>query len=89
MLLTEVIRKLNNTIAELENKNQELLAEMEQSTSDASVCTQAVGLNLISSYGAKTIQLTVPDGAQMTLSTAAKAAENADIEGRMSAYAGD
>ena len=43
------IRKLNNTIAELENKNQELLAEMEQSTSDASVCTQAVGLNLISS----------------------------------------
>ena len=84
------IRKLNNSIAELQAKNQQLQAEMEANCSNASVCTQAVGLNLISSYGATTILLTAPENTQMlTLSTAAKAAENADIDGRMAAYAGD
>ena len=84
------IRKLNNSIADLETKNHQLQAEMEANSNDASVCTQAVGLNLISSYGATTILLTAPENTQLlTLSTAAKAAENADIDGRMAAYAGD
>ena len=83
------IKKLNASIADLESKNDLMHAQMELNTSNASVCTQAVELNLISSNGAQTIRLTAPENAQLVLSTAAKAAENADIEGRMSAYAGD
>ena len=85
------IRKLNASIAGMEEKTEDLQARLAENTSDTSVCTQAVGLNLISSYGARTIRLTVPEaeGTQMTLSTAAAAAENADIEVRMTAYAGD
>ena len=85
------IRKLNTSIAGMEAKNEDLQAQLAQNTSGTSVRTQAVELNLISSYGARTILLTVPEteGTQMTLSTAAAAAENADIEVRMTAYAGD
>ena len=88
---TRNIRKLNASIAGMEEKNEDLQAQLAENTSDTSVCTQAVGLNLISSYGARTILLTVPEaeGTQLTLSTAAAAAENADIEVRMTAYAGD
>ena len=83
------IRKLNTSIADLEKQNDQLNLQIAMSASDSSICTQAVQLNLISSGGARTIRLTAPDNAQMTLSTAAKAAENADIEVRMTAYAGD
>ncbi len=84
-----VIRKLNTSIQELEAKNERLQAEIDLNTDSASVCTEAIKLNLISSNGAKTIQLTAPMNAQLTLSSAAKAAENANLEGRMTAYAGD
>ena len=83
------IRKLNTSITDLEKQNDQLNLQIAMSASDSSICTQAVQLNLISSGGARTIRLTAPDNAQMTLSTAAKAAENADIEVRMTAYAGD
>ncbi len=88
---TREIRKLNTSIAGMEAKNEDLQAQLAENTSGTSVRTQAVELNLISSYGARTIRLTVPEaeGTQMTLSTAAAAAENADIEVRMTAYAGD
>ena len=84
-----VIGKLNSKIVTLENKNGEITAEIELASGSASVCTEAVKLNLISSNGAKTIRLTAPANAQLTLSSADKAAENADLEGRMASLAGD
>ena len=83
------IRKLSTSIEELQEKNERLNAEIVQVSNSTNVCTEAVKLNLISSYGARTIQLTVPGNAQLTVSTAARAAENADMEGRISAFAGD
>jgi hypothetical protein len=73
----------------MQDKNQRLQAEIEMSTDTASVCTEAVKLNLISSGGARTIRLTAPTNAQLTRSSAAKAAEYADLEGRMTSFAGD
>lgn len=83
------IGKLNSKIETLENKNSEINAQIEMESGSASVCTEAVKLNLISSNGAKTIRLTAPSNAQLMLSNADKAAENADIEGRMTSLAGD
>ena len=84
-----MITRLNSSIRDLETKNERLQAEIDLSTGDASVCTEAVKLNLISSNGAKTIRITAPVNAQLTVSTAEKAAENADLEGRMISFAGD
>lgn len=83
------ITKLNSSIRDLETRNDQLQAEIDLSTGSASVCTEAVKLNLISSNGAKTIRLTAPVDARLTFSTAEKAAENADLEGRMTSNAGD
>ena len=83
------ITKLNGSILELEAKNERLQAEIDMKAGSSSVCTEAVKLNLISSNGARTIRLTAPVNAQLTFSTAEKAAENADLEGRMTSYAGD
>ena len=84
-----VIGRLNSSIRDLENRNGQVQAEIDLGSSSASVRTEAVKLDLISSNGAKTIQVTVPINAQLTLSTAAHAAENAELEGRMLSYAGD
>jgi len=84
-----VITKLNSSIRDLETKNERIQAEIDLTTGSASVCTEAVKLNLISSNGARTIRLTAPVKAQLTVSTAEKAAENADLEGRMTSNAGD
>ena len=83
------ISKLNSSIRDLEAKNERTQAEIDLKAGSASVCTEAVKLNLISSNGARTIRLTAPVNAQLTFSTAEKAAENADLEGRMTSYAGD
>ena len=83
------ITRLNSSIRDLENKNEKIQAEIDLKAGSASVCTEAVKLNLISSNGARTIRLTAPVNAQLTFSTAEKAAENADLEGRMTSYAGD
>lgn len=83
------IRKLNTSIRELETRNERIQADIDLNTDSASVCTEAIKLNLISSNGARTIRLTAPANALLTLSTAAKAAENADLQGRMTAFAGD
>ena len=85
----QTIRKLNASITELESRNEHLQAEIKQNTDSASVRTEAIKLNLISSNGAETIRLTAPINAMLTLSTADKAAENAELEGRMTSYAGD
>ena len=84
-----VISKLNASVRELEAKNERIQAEIDLAAGSASVCTEAVKLNLISSTGARTIRLTAPVNAQLTVSTAEKAAENADLEGRLTSYAGD
>lgn len=84
-----VIGKLASKIESIENRNSEVTAEIGMMADSASVCTEAVKLNLISSNGARTIRLTAPANAQLTLSNADKAAENADIEGRMISLAGD
>ena len=70
-------------------KNERKQAEIELSESNTSVRTEAVKLNLISSNGASKIILTAPESAQLVMSTAAQAAENADLEGRLTSYAGD
>ncbi len=83
------LRKLNTSIEELTGRNEQLQAELMASTSNTSICTEAVKMNLISANGATTVRLTVPGNAQLTVSTAAQAAENADIQGRITAFAGD
>ena len=83
------VTKLNSSIHDLEEKNERIQAEIDMTTGSASVCTEAIKLNLISSNGARTIRLTAPVNAQLTVSTAEHAAENADLEGRMTTNAGD
>ena len=84
-----VIGKLNTSIQDLENRNEQVRGDIELYSSGASVRTEAVKLNLISSGGATTIRITAPVDAQLMLSTAAQAAENAEMEIRMTSYAGD
>lgn len=86
---SRIIGKLNTSIRDLENRNNQVQAEIEMSASGASVRTEAVKLNLISSNGAKTIRITASVNAYLTLSTAAQAEENAELEGRMTSFAGD
>lgn len=59
------IRRLEEKIEAVQQKNEALQAELERSAGDVSVCTEAVRLNMISSNGAKTITLTAPQGASM------------------------
>ncbi len=61
------IQRLNTRIASVEEKNEGLRIQLAISGGDMSVCTEAVKLNLISSTGARTIELTAPHGARMTL----------------------
>ena len=86
---SRTIVKLNNKISLLEERNEKLEAELILSTGSASVCTEAVKMDLISSNGARTIRLTAPENAKLTLSSAEAAQENREYEGRMTSYAGD
>ena len=86
---SRTIQTLHTSIEEQQNKNERKKAEIQLSESNTSVRTEAVKLNLISSNGARTIVLTAPESAQLVMSTAAQAAENADLEGRLTSYAGD
>lgn len=54
------IARLNTKITEQGRQNATLKQELDISAGDVSVCTEAVKLNLISGYGATTVQLTVP-----------------------------
>ncbi len=62
------IRQLDEKISAVEQYNEELRGKISAESGDISVCTEAVRLNLISSSGARTIQLTAPRGANMMLS---------------------
>ena len=83
------ITKLNSSIRELQARNERTQAEIDMQANDSSICTEAIKLNLISSNGARTIRLTAPANTQLTFSTAEKAAENADLEVRLTANSGD
>jgi len=84
-----MLGKLDAKIAAVENRNRELQEELSVSSGSLVVCTEAVKMNLISSNGARTIRLTAPGNTGMTLTNASMAAENADLEGRMTSYLGD
>ena len=84
-----MITKLNSKIHTVESRNEDLKLELEMSTDSATVCTEAVRMDLISSNGAQTIRLTASQDARITLSSASAAEENADLETRMMSYAGD
>jgi len=86
---SRMIGKLKDKIESVENRNDQLQQEIDLYYGSASVCAEAVKMDLISSNGARKIRLTAPIDARMTLSSATKAAENADLEGRMSSNAGD
>lgn len=73
------IRKLENRIASVTEKNGKLENELSLCTGDVSVCTEAVRLNLVSSGGMKTVKLTVPDNANMTLNNVSGEG-NAELE---------
>lgn len=60
------INRLENRINAADARGQTLRTDLARQSGDISVCTKAVELNLISSNGAATIQLTAPD-ANMTL----------------------
>ena len=64
------ISRLDIKIADQDKRNDVLKQELAASSGDVSVCTEAVKLNLISGYGARTIQLTVPQELSMGAVTA-------------------
>ena len=86
---SRILSKLDTKIAAVEDRNLELREELALSGGSVAVCTEAVKMDLISSNGARTIRLTAPDNAKLTLSSASAAQENRDYEGRMTSYAGD
>ncbi len=70
------IRQLDEKISAVEEYNEQLRGKVAAHSGDISVCTEAVRLNLISSSGARTIQLTAPQGANLMLSEQAAAGED-------------
>ena len=85
---SRVLGKLSGKIESVDKNNTSLRNELSLSTG-TTICTEAVKMDLISSNGARTIRLTAPENAKLTLSSASKAAENEDLEGRLTSYAGD
>ncbi len=62
------ITRLDEKVNQANQKNEELETRLLSRTGDVTVCTEAVKLNLIASGGARTIGLTAPTNANMTLS---------------------
>ena len=78
--------KLSLKTQALEEKIADLEWELNYSAGDVNVMTEAVRLNLISGYGARTITLTAPP-ASLTLTDSIT--PETTPEGRMISYAGD
>ena len=83
------VDRISGKIEIMETRNNRLREELAQSTSNASVHNEAIKMDLISANGARTIRLTAPGNAKLVLSSASMAAENEDLAGRMTSYAGD
>ena len=63
------LNKLDKKIADMANRNDRLQTEISLRNNDASVYTEAVKLNLISSNGVQAIRLTAPEEAKLTISS--------------------
>lgn len=64
------IGKLNGKIEAITARNAQIISELNASQDDISVLTEAVKYNLVSSGGVRTIRLTAPQEAKLTLSEA-------------------
>ena len=78
------IRQLDEKIQSTGEKKKQLEAEIAAASGDFSVCTEAVKLDLISSIGAKTIMLTVPQNGNVTLVRTGEEARNEEPDMRAS-----
>ena len=83
------IRKLNNRIDALEERNEALQAALTLSGGDISVCTEAVKLNLVSSSGVKPIALTAPTGAKLVLVESGEETDTAEMRAAAMGTQGD
>ena len=79
------IQRLENRITAAESSRDTLRRNLAVSSSDITVCTKAVELNLISSGGAPTILLVAPESATMNLMTSPEAEATEEPELRASA----
>ncbi len=80
---SRTVSKLDKKIASITEQNEAIQLELDRQAEDLSVCADAVKLNLISGYGAQTIQLTVPQ------TTANQNDAGSEETGRISASTGD
>ncbi|MBR2824367.1 MAG: hypothetical protein IKE24_11860 [Clostridia bacterium] len=83
------IRKLNERIASMEVRNEELRETLARSSGDISVCTEAVKMNLVSSNGVRPIPLTAPTDARMVPTEQAVTTERGDIKASATGTQGD
>lgn len=67
---TRSISKLNDKIEAITARNEQITGQLSASSADISVLTEAVKYNLVASGGVRTIRLTAPTEANLTLSTA-------------------
>lgn len=81
------VARLDERIESVARKNETLQEQLAFSSTDISVCTEAVKLNMISSSGATTISLTAPVGANLVLVDGSE--ESRTEEMRTSASAAD
>ena len=72
---SRALGKLDSKITEMSEKNEQLRAEIAYNAGDISVCTEAVKLNLVSGSGVRTIVLTAPQDANMTISASGQRQE--------------
>lgn len=63
------LNKLDKRITDMAGKNEKLQAEIAIRNDDASIYTEAVKMNLISSGGVQTIRLTAPEEAKLKISS--------------------
>ncbi len=75
------ISRLSSKIDMVTERNEQLDAQLAMSTTDLSVCTEAVKLNLIGSGGAKTVRLTAPVAANMKVTAIAGQENHGENEG--------
>ena len=66
---SRTLSRLNDKVTAISARNDEMKAELAYSSGDVSVCTEAVKLNLIAGNGARTIRLTAPGDACLTMTT--------------------
>ena len=72
---SRALGKLDSKSTEMSEKNEQLRAEIAYNAGDISVCTEAVKLNLVSGSGVRTIVLTAPQDANMTISASGQRQE--------------